>query len=229
MLHRKPPQMKTEIKGGRAFAYLDVQLAASETITAESDAMATMSADLDLTSRFNGGFFPALARRFLGGESLFINDFANNTQGPRHMTLVQPTPGEIKVASLKKGQRLFLQPGAFLACTQGVKVGVKWAGLVSWLAKEGLFKIVVKGPGQVWYGAFGALLEKQIDGEYIVDTSHLVAYEPSIKLKLQLAGGIFSSLFGGEGLVTRVVGKGKITIQTRSLAGLAGWINPKLP
>ncbi|MDE1463726.1 TIGR00266 family protein [Spartinivicinus poritis] len=220
--------MKTEIKGGRAFSYLDIQLSPGETITAESDAMATMSADLDLTSRFNGGFLPALARRFLGGETLFINEFANNSKGNRQITLVQPTPGEIKEIELK-GNRLYLQPGAFLACTQGIKLGVKWAGIVSWLAKEGLFKVVVKGHGKVWYGAFGALLEKQVDGEYIVDTSHLVAYEPTIKLKLQLAGGIFSSLFSGEGLVTRVVGKGKIIIQTRSLAGLAGWINPKLP
>ncbi|HAU13914.1 MAG TPA: TIGR00266 family protein, partial [Gammaproteobacteria bacterium] len=55
------------------------------------------------------------------------------------------------------------------------------------------------------------------------------AYEPGIKLKLQLAGGIFSSLFGGEGLVTRVVGKGKIVIQSRSIAGITSWINPRLP
>ena len=49
-----------------------------------------------------------------------------------------------------------------------------------------------------------------------------------MKLKIQLAGGVFSSFFGGEGLVTRVEGKGKIVIQTRSLSGLAGWLNPKL-
>lgn len=85
----------------------------------------------------------------------------------------------------------------------------------------------MSGDGQVWYGAYGALIEKSIDGEYIVDTSHLVAYEEGIQLKLQLASGIFSSFFGGEGLVTRVTGKGKIIVQTRSLSGLAGWINPK--
>ena len=86
----------------------------------------------------------------------------------------------------------------------------------------------MKGSVTLWYGAYGALLDKEIDGEYIVDNSHLVAYEPGIKLRLQLAGGIFSSLFGGEGLVTRVSGKGRVVIQTRSLSGLTGWINPKL-
>jgi uncharacterized protein (AIM24 family) len=49
-----------------------------------------------------------------------------------------------------------------------------------------------------------------------------------MKLKLQMAGGLFSSIFGGEGFVTRVEGKGKIILQSRSLSGLAGWLNPKL-
>ena len=46
-----------------------------------------------------------------------------------------------------------------------------------------------------------------------------------MKLKIQLAGGLFSSLFSGEGLVTRIEGKGKIWIQTRSMVGLAAWTN----
>ena len=106
-------------------------------------------------------------------------------------------------------------------------MGLNWAGFTSLIAREGLFRMVVSGEGTVWYGAYGALVEKEIDGEYIVDSSHLVAYEPSIKLKLQLAGGIFSSFFGGEGLVTRVEGKGKVVIQTRSISGLTSWLNPK--
>ena len=58
-----------------------------------------------------------------------------------------------------------------------------------------------------------------------MDTSHLVAYEPQLKLKAQLSGGLFSSFFSGEGLVTRIEGKGKIIIQTRSMSGLASWTN----
>ena len=62
-------------------------------------------------------------------------------------------------------------------------------------------------------------------GELIVDTGHLVAYDPQMKLKLQMAGGIISSFTSGEGLVTRVEGNGKVWIQTRSLQGLGSWIN----
>lgn len=218
--------MKTEIKGSKAFSYIDVELEPGETLTTESDAMSSMAADLDLTAQLNGGFVKGILRKFLGGETLFISKFTNSTDGNRQLTIVQPTPGEIRSVKLS-GEMLYLQPGAFLACTDGVKMGLNWAGFTSLIAREGLFRMVVSGEGTVWYGAYGALVEKEIDGEYIVDSSHLVAYEPSIKLKLQLAGGIFSSFFGGEGLVTRVEGKGKVVIQTRSISGLTSWLNPK--
>lgn len=220
--------MQTRIEGRPAFAFLQLTLEPGEAIVAESDAMASMSAELDMRTRLNGGFLRGLARRYLGGESLFINRFSNATQQPRTLTLVQPTPGDILCQELAAGDTLYLQPGAFLAADESVTLGLKWAGFVSWIAKEGLFKMAVTGPGRVWYGAYGALLERALDGEVIVDTSHLVAYEPGVKLRLQLAGGIFSSIFGGEGLVTRLSGKGRYVIQTRSLSGLSGWINPKL-
>ena len=193
----------------------------------ESDAMASMAADLDLDAKFNGGFFAGIAKAVLGGESLFVNQFTNNTQTSKNMTLVQGMPGDIREIELS-GQELCLQPGAYVASTTEVTLGLKWAGFASGISREGFFKLTVTGNGKVWFGAYGGLIEKDIDGEYIVDTSHLVAYEPQMNLKVQMAGGFFSSIFGGEGLVTRVEGKGKIWIQTRSLSGLTGWLNPKL-
>jgi uncharacterized protein (TIGR00266 family) len=219
--------MKTTTQGGPSFAHVHVDLEPGESIIAESDAMASMSADLDLTTRLNGGFFGGLARKYLGGESLFINEFKNNTNGPRRVTLVPGTPGDVDQVELN-GNSLCLQPGAYLMSTPGIKLGLKWAGFASFIGREGLFKLIVSGTGTVWYGAYGSLMSREVDGEFIVDTSHLVTYEPQLKLKVQLAGGLFSSLFGGEGLVTRLVGKGNIVIQTRSLQGLKSWLNPRL-
>jgi uncharacterized protein (TIGR00266 family) len=218
--------MKSEIKGGQAFGYLDIQLEPKEMLIVEPNAMSSMDPQLDLVAKFNGGFFKGLMRKFLGGESLFISHFINNTNANRRLILAQGTPGEVRRIDLNN-QIFYIQPGAFLACTSNVLMSLEWAGFVSFIAREGLFRLKMSGTGSVFYGAYGALLEREVDGELIVDTSHLVAYEPSIKLKLQLAGGIFSSFFGGEGLVTRVQGKGKIIIQTRSVSGLAGWLNPK--
>jgi uncharacterized protein (TIGR00266 family) len=219
--------MKTSIEGSPTFAHLHVDLEPGESIISESDAMASMSADLDLKARFNGGFFSGLMKKFLGGESLFVNEFKNNTDGTRRVTLVQNTPGDMGVIELN-GNSMCLQPGAYIASTPGVKLGLKWAGFASFIGREGLFKLIVSGTGTVWYGAYGSLLARPVDGEFIVDTSHLVIYEPQLKLKVQMAGGIFSSFLGGEGLVTRVNGKGNVVIQTRSLEGLKSWLNPRL-
>ncbi len=220
--------MKTQIDGAPAFAHLQVTLDPGEAIVAESDAMASMAADLQMRTRLNGGLFGALGRRVFGAESMFINRFHNAGTAPKRLTLVQPTPGDMHCRELAAGESYYLQPGAFLACEDTVRLGLKWAGIVSFIAREGLFKISATGPGKVWFGAYGALLEREVDGELIVDTSHLVAYPPGISLKLQLAGGLISSVLGGEGLVTRVSGKGTIVIQTRSLSGFTDWLNPKL-
>lgn len=219
--------MKTIIEGAPSFAYLHVDLDPGESVVAESDAMSSMAADLGMQATFNGGFLSGLAKKFLAGESLFVNTFTNATSGPRRVTLVQTTPGNLRQVQLN-GESLCLQPGAYVASTPGLKLGLRWAGLVSGISREGFFKLTVTGTGTLWYGAYGELLERQVDGELLVDTSHLVAYEPQMKLKLQLAGGIFSSLFSGEGFVTRVEGKGKIVIQTRSISGLASWLNPRI-
>ncbi|MFK7050561.1 MULTISPECIES: TIGR00266 family protein [Flavobacterium] len=220
--------MKIKTEGKPAFAYVMVELEPGETIIAESDAMSSMSAELDLDAKFNGGFLVALMRKFLGGESLFINHFRNNTSKTLSLHLTQTTPGDIEIKELDGTQSYCIQRGAYIASEKGVKLSVKWAGLGSLIGGEGLFKLVVSGTGRVIFGAYGGILEKEIDGEYIVDTGHLVAYEPGMKLKPQLSGGIFSSFFGGEGFVTRVEGKGKIYIQTRNISGLVSWINRQL-
>ncbi len=219
--------MQATIEGGPAFAFINVDLNPGETVVAESDAMSSMAADLDMDAKFNGGFFSGILKKFFGGESLFVNHFTNKTSDVRRVTLVQATPGNIREVQLG-GETICLQPGAYVASTPELKLKARWAGFKSWFSGEGLFKLTVSGTGTLWYGAYGELLEKQVNGEYIVDTAHLVAYEPHMKLKIQLAGGLFSSLFSGEGFVTRIEGQGKITIQTRSLSGLAGWLNPRL-
>ena len=220
-------KVQATIHGSPSFAYLEVELAPGESIVTEADAMASMAADLDLEAKFNGGFFKGLLRKFLGGESLFVSTFTNRTSAPKRLTLAQTTPGDMREVRLNGGS-IGMQPGAYIASTPGVVVSLQWAGFRSLIAREGLFRLLVSGTGSVWYGAYGGLLEKEVRGEYIVDTAHLVSFDPSLRLRLQLAGGIISSLMGGEGIVTRLEGNGKIVIQTRSMTGLVGWLNPKI-
>lgn len=219
--------MKISIEGKPSFAYIHAILEPGESIVAESDAMSSMEVGIDMKARLNGNPISALAKKFLGGESLIINQFINTASIPQKLTLVQRTPGDI-VEKVLNNESYCLQPGAYIASTPGIEIGLRYAGLGSFIGGEGLFKLVLSGTGSLLIGSYGGIVEKQIEGEYLVDSSHLVAYEPHMKLRTQLAGGLFPSFFGGEGLVTRVVGSGKILIQTRSLSGLAGWLNRHL-
>lgn len=208
-----------------AFANLLVKMSTGDRITAEADAMASMSTTLSIQTRWNGGFVGAVLRKIFGGETLFVNEFVANAPG--ELVLTQPFPGDIECIELN-GTSLYLQPGAYVASESGVKLGVQWAGFASWIGGEGLFRLKVSGMGKVWFGAYGGIFSKEIDGPFIVDTGHLVAYEPTVGMKVGLAGGLFSSFFSKEGLVSRVTGPGRIYLQSRSIDGLATWTNRHL-
>ena len=218
--------MKTEVQGHSSFSYINVDLDPQEGVIAESGAMASMDAGIDLSSRLNGSFIAAILIKFLGKESLFVSHFQNPTQRQQRLVLTQAVPGQIHERELAN-EELYLQPGAFIACTHGVRFKLTWAGFASWVAGEGLFRLRVSGNGKCWYGGYGSIVEREVIDSYIVDTGHLLSYPDTVKLKLRLAGGIFSSFFGGEGFVAELRGSGKVQIQGRSIGGLAGWLNPK--
>lgn len=219
--------MRYEIRYKPAFATLFLILQPGDRITAEAGAMISMASRLSIVTQFSGGLIPALLKKFFGGESLFVNEFKNTTGEPLELVLSQSTVGDIVVVELKNNEICF-QPGAYIAHTPGIQMGVSWAGFSSWLAGEGLFKLKLSGKGLVFFGGYGGVTQKRVNGDYIVDTGHLVAYDPQIKMNIQMAGGLVSSVTSGEGLVNRLSGQGRIYLQSRSINGLVRFIRPKL-
>jgi uncharacterized protein (TIGR00266 family) len=217
--------MEVEILNRPSFGHLKVRFAPGDSITAESGAMASMTKGVAMKPRMNGGFFRGMTRKVLGGETLFINDFEAPSGG--ELILTQPWPGDVECVALHDTE-MYLQPGAFLACEKGVKMELSFAGFTSLVAREGLFRTKVGGSGRVWFGAVGGVMMREIREELVVDSGHLVAYDSSVDLSLGLPGGVFSSFFGGEGIIARVRGPGRVWLQSRSLDGVAGWTNAYL-
>lgn len=96
-------------------------------------AMTSMDAQLSITTEFSGGFIPGLLKKFFGGESLFVKTFTNQTQSPLTLTLTQSSIGDIDRIDLNNSEICF-QPGAYIAHTPGIKMGVQWAGFSSLFA-----------------------------------------------------------------------------------------------
>ena len=220
--------MKYEIQYKPAFASIFLTINPGEKITAEAGAMISMDSGLTMTTEFSGGFFSALLKSLFGGESLFVNIFKNNTQKPLQLVLSQSTIGDIVCINLEGGKELCLQPGGYIAHTTGVNIAVAWAGFKSWFSGEGLFKLKLSGNGRVFFGCYGGISEKYVDGEFVVDTSHLVAYPPNMSINVGLAGGLLGSMTSGEGFVMRLKGKGTIYLQSRSIDGLVKYLSPKV-
>lgn len=218
--------MQYEIRYKPSFATIFVTLSPGDRIIAEAGSMIGMDSRLSMKTEFSGGFFSGLMKKFFGGESLFVNVFKNDTTQPLQVVLSQATIGDIAELELTNSSICF-QPGAYIAHTPGIKIGVRFAGFSSWFAGEGLFKLKLTGTGRVFFGAYGGVTKKRIEGEFIVDNGHLVAYDPAIKMGIGLSGGLFGSMTSGEGFINRLQGRGDIYLQSRSIDGLVRFLAPK--
>lgn len=220
--------MKVTLEHGPAFAWARVALEAGEAVKAESGAMVSMSTTVDIQTKMQGGFLGALARKMLTSESFFQNTFTA-TRGPGEVTFAPAITGDIRQRELA-GAPLLLTSGCYLASAPTVEIQTKWSGMKSFFSREGLFLLRAEGTGTLLFCCYGALVEVDVPREgYIVDTGHVVAFEPSLDYQVQKVGGMKSLLLSGEGLVCRFSGQGRLWLQTRSLDSFVGEIIPRLP
>src|SRR5215213_953173 len=212
-----------------SFSLAVLRLQAEQSIQAESGAMVSMSANVELQSQMKGGLFGAI-KRAAGGESAFISTFTARG-GPGEVTLAPGAPGDIAAIELS-GQPFFVQSSSYLAGDASLTVDTKWGGAKSFFSGEGLFVLLVQGQGLLLVSSFGAIHRKRLQpGErYVVDTGHLVAWEGTTQYTLRkAAAGFFRSMMSGEGIVAEFSGPGELLIQTRNLAALAGLLKPFFP
>jgi len=212
-----------------AFSLAVVNLQAEQSIQAESGAMVSMSANIELQSQMKGGLFGAI-KRAAGGESAFVSTFTARG-GPGEVTLAPGAPGDIAAIEMNN-QTFFVQSSSYLAGDSSLVVDTKWGGAKSFFGGEGLFVLQVQGAGLLLVSSFGAIHRKRLQpGErYVVDTGHLVAWEGTTQYALRkAASGFFRSMVSGEGIVAEFSGPGELLIQTRNLAALAGLLKPFFP
>jgi len=215
--------MEWEIRGNPEFGEVVARLAPGEVLRLEGGAMSRATTGLDVKSRILGGLLPALARKLFGGESLFVGEYSGPQGG--QLAFAPPLAGTVLHRSLRD-EELILTPGCFLACTQGVALRPRFGGLRSIFSGEGVVFLSASGSGELFFNAYGAVFERELDGELRVDTGHVVAWTPGIEFRIQGMGGLKSTLFSGEGLTLAFRGQGRIWLQTRNLPATAGWLSP---
>lgn len=214
------------------FALLTVQLMDGQHVFAEPAAMASMDTTVTLRSGLRGGIARTIGRAF-AGENIVVNRFS--AEGGNGEVSFAPGPAGDMSHYYLTGNRLYLQRGAFVAHGPGVEISGSWQGARGFFSGEGLVLLQATGNGDIFFNSYGAILEIDVSGNYIVDTGYIVAFEDTLDYTVSVLPGlgvgakIKSLLFGGEGLVCRFSGHGKIWIQTRTVNPFLTWLHPYRP
>ena len=230
---------------GDDMQFVKIELDPGEAIVGEAGAMMYLEDGITLQTIFGdgspqqqGGFMGALlgaGKRLLTGESLFMTVFQNQGTGKRKAAFAAPYPGKIIALHLAElGGELLAQKDSFLVAAKGVSLGIAFtkrfgAGL---FGGEGFILQRLQGDGWAFVHAGGTLEERTLAaGEMLrVDTGCIVAMTPTVDYDIQIAGGIKTVLFGGEGLFLATLrGPGRVWLQSLPFSRLASRIYAAAP
>ena len=214
--------MEYAIESQPSYSLLEVTLQPGEQLVTEAGAMAWMDSNIDVETSVRGGMLSGVKRSLLGGESFFQNTYSARG-APATVGLGPGQPGDIYAHEMEGGE-LLLERGAYLASTSGIETNSDFQGLRG-LFNEGLFILRVSGSGLLFFNAYGDIQEIEVDGSYVVDNGHAVAWEPSLDYRLTRAGRIRSFLFSDQ-IIMEFSGRGRLWVQSRNPRSLANWISP---
>lgn len=201
------------------------RLKPGQELFAEAGKMVYKTANVRWETRMSGN---TLGQKLLGalkrtvtGESLFLTYFRAEG-GEGEVGFAGSYPGRIQVFDLAAGQTVLAQRDAFVCAQNSVQLSVAFMKKLGagFFGGEGFILEKLTGPGTVFIHGGGDFVEFDLrPGETIqVDTGCIVAFDESVSYDIQLAGGIKTALFGGEGLfLATLTGPGRAIIQSLTL------------
>ena len=208
------------------------QLEAGERMITEGGGMSWMSPNMKMETTTNGGIGKAVGRMF-SGEKMFQNIYT--AQGGNGMiAFASCFPGSIRAFNIRPGQEMIFQKSAFLASEAGVQLSVHFHKKVAsgLFGGEGFILQKAEGEGHIFLEVDGDPIEKELaKGEVLkVNTGNVVAFESSVSYEIETVKGLGNIFLGGEGLfLTKLVGPGKVILQSQNFRDFAGRLIPYMP
>ncbi len=210
-----------------------IRLKPGQEIYSEAGKMVYKTANVHWESRMTGDslgskLLGALKRKLMG-ESLFWTYFRSD--GPGEVGFAGSYPGRIQPFDLAAGQSVIVQRDAFLCAQASVQVNIEFVKKIGagFFAGEGFILERLTGPGTAFIHGGGDFVEFELKpGEMLqVDTGCVVGFDASVTYDVQLAGGIKTMMFGGEGLfLATLTGPGRVIVQSLTLEKLRRELAP---
>ncbi len=224
--------MQYKILGSTMPAVEVVLEKAGESMFTQSGGMSWMSEGVSMKTNTKGGVLKGLGRMF-AGESMFMATYTA-TQPQSTIAFASTVPGEIYPMNLDEHPPMICQKGAFLCAQDTVNLNVTFtkkfsAGL---FGGEGFILEEMTGSGMAFLEIDGNKVVKDLAaGEVLkVDTGNIVAFEQGMSYEIETVKGISNIFLGGEGLfLTKLVGPGRVILQTQNFNEFAGRIARSIP
>ncbi|MCB9635868.1 MAG: TIGR00266 family protein [Sandaracinus sp.] len=199
-----------------------------EQLLVESSAMVARHSGMEMKTQLQGGLLAAAKRKVLGGESLFQNTFTA-TQPGQELWLAPSAEGDVIALEMNNTYEVMLNSGAYLAASPSVTLDTKWGGAKGFFG-AGLFLLKCSGTGPLFFSAYGGIHAVDVGpAGYICDNGHIVGFTSGLNYSVTKVGGLKSLFLGGEGLVCRFEGQGRLWMSTRNSNSLAAFLHPFRP
>ncbi|MBS2035230.1 TIGR00266 family protein [bacterium] len=225
--------MKASVIGTDSFQSLHVELSPGERFYSEAGKMVRCSSgvDIEVTLQKKGGGFMGALKRLLSSDSFFYSRYTAQGTGTSEVVIAPTMMGNVRVLELKGDETWITSGGSYLASGPEITSEAKWQGLgAGLLSGESLMFVHNRGIGFLAVEAFGTIHEVDVNGEFVVDTGHLVAFESSLSFTVGKVGGSWiKSFFSGEGFVMNFKGTGKLLMQSHNGSSFGGLLGPLLP
>lgn len=218
---------------GQTVPVVEVTLNKGETMYTQTGGMSYQTDGITMKTNARGGLMKGIGRMF-SGESLFMANFTAERDGAM-VAFGTTVPGNIMPVDLSQMPNgLTVQKGSFLCAEDSIETSITFskkfsAGLVG---GEGFILQKAKGNGMLFLEVDGDPIEKELmPGEVLkVDTGNVVAFEQTVSYEVEMVKGIGNIFLGGEGLfLTRLVGPGKVILQSQNFGDFVGRILPFIP
>lgn len=206
--------------------------APGESMYTQSGGMAWMTEGIKMDTNTKGGLLKGVGRMF-AGESLFMATYTAEQAGAR-IAFASTVAGEVLPINIGETGGFICQKGAFLCDEPTVDLSVAFTKRFSsgFFGGEGFILQDITGKGMVFLEIDGDKVIKELaPGEVIkVDTGNVVGFEKTVTYEIETVKGLKNIFLGGEGLfLTRLVGPGKVILQTQNFNDFAGRIASRIP
>lgn len=218
---------------GKTVPTVELTLNKGESMYTQRGGMTWQTQGIKMSTNARGGLMKSLGRMFTG-ESIFMSTYSAEVDNAQ-IAFATTVPGDIQPINLSEVPNgMTIQKGAFLCAEPGVELSVAFskrfsAGL---FGEEGFVLQKATGRGMLFLEVDGDPIEKILaPGEVLkVDTGNVVAFENTVSYEIETVKGLGNILLGGEGLfLTRLVGPGRVIIQSQNFGDFAGRIISMIP